>query len=269
MTIRPTTPRSVYAIKLGEFSHVAFSDRDAFARRGQWREFFHERIGRQFDQRIVFEIGCSDCAFLGGIAGKFSQTAFIGLDWKFKSLYDAAARVTALGLHNVALVRGRGQDISRLFAPCEVNEIWIFHPDPCHREIELKNRLIAEPFLMDAHQALKDRGSSLCLKTDHSGYYQWILSLLGLPQPARLAEPCSELRPRVRVKDLMKPHDLPSASESIAKRFVVRVNSADYWSDAAAVAQTSGRMFANEHTTYEERFTRKKLPIYYVELQRK
>src|SRR5215207_1385688 len=107
MTAPGKPPRSIYASKLGEYSQIAFADRDAFTRRDHWREFFAGRIGDRFDQRIVFEIGCSDAAFLSRIAEKYPSTAFIGLDWKFKSLYDAAARVTAQGLENVALVRGR------------------------------------------------------------------------------------------------------------------------------------------------------------------
>ncbi|MBC8108682.1 MAG: hypothetical protein H7Z14_19015 [Anaerolineae bacterium] len=269
MTAPAKTPRSIYANKLGEYPQIAFADRDAFAHRGRWREFFSDRIGRSFDRRIIFEIGCSDAAFLSRIAGKFPNASFVGLDWKFKSLYDAAARVTTLGLRNVALIRGRGQDIGKLFSPREVDEIWIFHPDPCDRDVELKNRLISEPFLLDAHHALRDRKSPLCLKTDHPGYYQWMLSLLGMPQPAWFAAPRTASAPRLRVNDLMKAEDHPSPSESIRKRFVARVNSADYWSDPAALSQTSYQMVAGERSTYEERFVRKRFPIYHVELQKK
>jgi tRNA G46 methylase TrmB len=269
MTTRPTAPRSIYAGRLGEFPQLAFADHEAFAHRDRWREFFGARIGNAFDQRIIFEIGCSDGDFLSRIAAKFPTTAFIGLDWKFKSLHDAAARVTAMGLQNVALIRGRGQDIGRLFALREVDEIWVFHPDPCDRDVEMKNRLIAEPFLFDAHQVLRDGTSHVCLKTDHPGYYQWTLSLLGLPQPESFGSPCAASAPRVRTKGLMKPKDLPPSSEAIRERFAVPITSADYWNDAAALAQTLTRDFAGERTVYEARFARKRFPIYYVELQKK
>ena len=101
--------RSVYAGKLREFSGVAFPDQEAFGQRGRWREFFRQRIGPAFDGRIIFEIGCSDAAFLSRIAARYPHTGFIGLDWKCRALYLGAQHVSGLGLENIALLRGRGQ----------------------------------------------------------------------------------------------------------------------------------------------------------------
>lgn len=237
MTAHPATPRSNHSRKLGEFAHLAFPDRDAFTHRGRWRELFKARIGKGFDGRIILEVGCADAAFLSRIAAKFPATAFVGLDWKFKSVYDAAARVTTLGLQNVLLIRGRGQDIARIFRAREIDEIWIFHPDPCDRDVELKNRLISEPFLIDAHATLKDRHTTLCLKTDHSGYYQHVLDLFASPTPT--------------------------------KHFKIKINSPDYWNDHAALSRTSTQRFWGERTTFEQRFIKKRCAIYYVEMEKK
>ncbi len=161
-------PRSIYAAKLGEYPDVASADDAAFARRGRWGDFFRGRIGSSYDGRIVLEIGCSDAALLARVAAKGPHTGFVGVDWKCKALYDGAARVANTGLRNVALLRGRGQDVRRMFADAEVDEIWVFHPDPCDRDVELKNRLIAEPFLVGAPAGLRD-GATLAVKTANSG----------------------------------------------------------------------------------------------------
>ncbi|MDB5320646.1 MAG: trmB [Phycisphaerales bacterium] len=236
MTPRPL-PRSAYANKLRDFPDFTFTDGDAFARRGQWRTIFQQRIGPAFDNRIILELGCADASLLTTVAAKHPTTAFIGLDWKCKPLYDAATRITTLNLSNIALLRSRAQDILQIFAEREVDEIWLFHPEPCHSEAELKNRLITEPFLNDVHQVLRDDRSTLSLKTDHPAYYQWVLSLFELPQ--------------------------------LRRSFQVAINSADYWNDSKAQSRTAARCFAGEVTTYEARFIKKRQPIYYFEIMKK
>jgi tRNA G46 methylase TrmB len=236
MTPRPL-PRSAYANKLRDFPDFTFTDGDAFIRRGQWHAFFEDRIGPSFDGRIIIELGCSDAALLTTVAAKYPTTAFIGLDWKCKPLHDAATRITTQNLRNIALLRARAQDILQIFAQREVDEIWLFHPDPCDSAIELKNRLIAEPFLNDVHRVLRDDHSTLSLKTDYAAYYQWVLSLFGLPR--------------------------------IRRSFKVAINSADYWNDPDAQSRTAARCFAGEVTTYEARFIKKRQPIYYFEIMKK
>src|SRR5690349_17617214 len=117
----PPPRRSVYADRLNDFADFTFVDAAAFTHRGHWADFFRPRIGPAFDGRIVFEIGCSDAAFLACIAAKKPNTAFVGLDWKYKALHDGAQRVATAKLPNVALLRARGQDVLKIFAPREVD----------------------------------------------------------------------------------------------------------------------------------------------------
>jgi tRNA (guanine-N7-)-methyltransferase len=228
-------PRSNYSHRLIEYPDLIFPDEQAFAHRAHWREFFHQRIGPAFNNQLIFEIGCNDATFLTTIAQKHPNTAFVGLDWKVRAIYDAATRVSALDLKNIALLRARAQDIAKIFGPNELNEIWIFHPDPCDREVELKNRLISEIFLLEAHRVLREANSRICLKTDHADYYEWTLKVLEIP--------------------------------AVRQAFDLTVSSSNYWSDEHARNQTAHRLFAGATTTFEDRFRRKKQPIYYVELR--
>ena len=160
--------RSAFADRLLEFPDFVFSDGREFLHRGRWREFFAARIGDSSDGRVIFEIGCNDAGLLAAVAAKYPTTAFIGIDWKARALHAAAERVAAAELRNVALLHGRAQDIRRLFADGELDEVWVFHPEPLDNPRELPNRLIAEPFLIDVHHTLRD-GGPLVLKTDHCG----------------------------------------------------------------------------------------------------
>ena len=223
--------RSVFADRLLDFRDFTFSDGAEFLRRGAWREFFASRIGGAFDGRVIFEIGCNDGALLGRVAARYPTTAFIGIDWKCRALHTAAERVAGAGLSNVALLHGRAQDIPRFFAGGELDEIWLFHPDPCDKPNELRNRLFAELFLLDAHRVLRD-GGSLVLKTDHPDYYQAALEVSG----------------------------------AVADQFNVPVASSDFWNDEGAQRATANRCFATESTFFETRYRKKRQPIHYLEL---
>jgi tRNA (guanine-N7-)-methyltransferase len=232
----PVGRRSVYADRLLEYREFAFSDDRTFSLRGRWREFFAPRIGASFDDRIVFEIGCNEATLLATVAARHPATAFVGIDWKYRALHTAAELVAAGGLKNVALLHGRAQEVRRIFADGEVDEVWVFHPEPCDKPKELPNRLIAEPFLRDVHAVTRE-GSRLILKTDHGGYYQWTLDLLARPE--------------------------------VSSRFELARLSPNFWHDDAVRTGTADRLFSEEATAYERRFVRKRKPIHYLELLRK
>ena len=230
-------PRSIYAARLSEFPEFTFADRAAFQFRGIWRDYFGRRMGSAFGGRIILDIGCFDAAFLSRIAAKHPTTAFIGLDWKCKAIYDGAKLVDSLGLNNIALLRGRGQDVSRMFAEGEVDEIWLFQPEPCDRDCDLKTRLITEPFLCTVHRVLRDSSSVLAFKTDDSGSYHWVNRVL-------------------------------VAAQQNGNHFDVACASMDYWNDPLALAHTACRFFTGEATAYENRFLKKRLPIHYLEMRK-
>jgi len=236
--------RSVYASRLSEFSDFTFADHAAFQFRGAWRDYFRRRIGPAFDGQIILEIGCFNAVYLSKIAAKYPTIAFIGLDWKCKPIYDGAQRVAGLGLNNVALLRARGQDLPRIFAESEVDEIWVFHPEPCDHDPKSQSCLIGDAFLGNAHQALRKTSSVLAFKTDRFDYYQWMLNLFEFREGA-------------------------DDRISVRNRFDIAFASPSYWQDPAAIRHTRSRCFWGEVTAYENRFLKKRLAIHYVELRKR
>ena len=83
-------PRSNYAHRLIEFPDLIFPDDQAFKQRSHWRDFFSPRIGPTYNRELIFEIGCNDATFLNTIAQKHPDTAFVGLDWKYRALHTGA-----------------------------------------------------------------------------------------------------------------------------------------------------------------------------------
>ncbi len=254
---------------------------DAFTiPQGGWREHFRSKIGERFQGRIVLEIGCFDAHFLARIASQHPQTGFVGIDWTIRSLQKGLQTIKAAGLRNIALCQSRGQEIQNLFAEGEVDEIWVFHPEPCVRIKERPNRLMCEQFLIAAHAVLRSseagRESALILKTDHPGYYQWTLGLFGEPEPQIFQQMRADRSMMgiaggsklPRRADWLAADDQPIVSDAIRERFAIRFHSADFWNDPQAITRVPQRDFANETTAYESRFVRKRQPIFYVEMQK-
>ncbi|MFT3789348.1 MAG: hypothetical protein QM770_24735 [Tepidisphaeraceae bacterium] len=268
--------RSRYATQLRAYATEVADVTSAIDRCDRWAGTFVDRMGQAFDGRITLEVGCFDAEFLCHVAAKHPTRAFIGLDWKCKPLLDGAMRIRSAGLANVLLLRGRAQDVRQYFGVGELNDAWLFHPDPCDRPVELKNRLFSEAWLLDLHTTLRDDASTLTLKTDHPGYYQWALALLGLPMPAWF-EPARQAHhsggrlegvPRIRAKDVVSADQLPPASRAACRAFEITMNSADFWEDAAALRQMLHEPFAGEATLFEQRFRAKRQPIYAMQLRR-
>jgi tRNA (guanine-N7-)-methyltransferase len=239
----PPLPRSVYAGRLSGFHDFAFADSAAFNVRGTWADFFRRRIGGKFDGRVIVEIGCYNAGYLSRIAAKYPNTAFIGMDWKCKAIYDGARAVTALELNNIALLRARAQDIARIFNDGEVEQMWVFFPDPCNAGVELTTRLIDRQFLIDSHRILRDTSSTLSFKSDDLPYYQWVHGLFG-------------------------GNELAGSGNSIRDRFEITCSSTNFWEDPSAQAHCLPKCFAGEMTTYEGRFVKKRLPIHFVDIRK-
>jgi tRNA (guanine-N7-)-methyltransferase len=261
--------RSVYADRLHAFPGLVFSDGAEFINRGRWREHFRERIGSTFDNQLILDIGCASGELLLKVAAKRPQTAFIGLDWKCRSLCHAAQRIAEVGIPNIALLHGRAQEIGAIVARRELSEIWLFHPEPCDTEKTLPHRLFDDTFLLEAHRALP-HGGRLMLKTDHAGYFQWALALLNQHEPELFEQVRQgrQMAARVRRSELVDPKKLPAASDVLSRRFQPTVISLDYWNDPVAGLATGAHAFADETSGYEARFKTKRWPIYYLELRK-
>ncbi|MBI3544107.1 MAG: hypothetical protein HY075_12625 [Deltaproteobacteria bacterium] len=256
-----------YAQRIGEFASFVFNEPD-IDRAGKWRDFFVARAGAD-PRRLICEVGCSNAFFLGDIAARNQNTGFVGIDWKFKIVYKGARRVESLGLKNVALLRCHAQLLTRIFGEGEVDELWVFFPDPWAKKPQLKHRLLQESFLGAAHRVLKP-GGRLYVKTDHPGYFQWLLALFGAEQPplpeysARNPAVRSYSARQVKVRRL-EDDNLPPPSDVVRRAFALERYSTDYWGGSFV---EPAAMFAGAKTLFEETFVKEGLPIYYLELAR-
>ncbi|MDE6756742.1 MAG: tRNA (guanosine(46)-N7)-methyltransferase TrmB, partial [Muribaculaceae bacterium] len=103
-----------------------------FPLRGKWhKEFFGN------DNPIVLELGCGKGEYTVGLARRYPDKNFIGVDIKGSRMWTGATQARSENLGNVAFLRTNIELIDRFFNEGEVSEIWITFPDP-HMKKERK-----------------------------------------------------------------------------------------------------------------------------------
>lgn len=151
-------------------------DAEGFPLRGQWhRDFFHN------DNPIVLELGCGKGEYTVGLARRFPELNFIGIDIKGARMWRGATAARDLGLKNVAFLRTHIELLDRFFAPDEVSRIWITFPDPQMKKT--RKRLTSTRFMDLYRRVLKD-GGEIHLKTDSPFLYLYtrdVVTLNALP----------------------------------------------------------------------------------------
>lgn len=179
---------------------------------------------------MVLDVGTYDALLLGSVAPEHPDTLFVGLDWKARPLYLAAERLREKGVENVRLLQASAQAIERMFGPGELDEIWVFHPEPFDNGKEKGQRLLTLAYVTALTRLLRP-GGSVVIKTDHPGY----------------------------ARDIAE----------VAKHFTVREHSSDLHRDEALLKRLRDRLFGATLTTFEARHRRRGNAIAYWELSGK
>ncbi len=98
---------------------------EGFPSKDRWREdFFHN------ENPIVLELGCGRGEYTVGLARRFPDRNFIGVDIKGARIWAGAKESMQSGMTNVAFLRTNIEILPQFFSSGEVSEIWITFPDP-------------------------------------------------------------------------------------------------------------------------------------------
>jgi tRNA (guanine-N7-)-methyltransferase len=163
--------------EIAELNHVlqpAFEE--VFNRKhplsGRWNsDFFGNK------NPVVLELGCGKGEYTVGLASRFPNKNFLGVDIKGARIWRGAIDSCALKLDNVGFLRTRIELIDSFFQQNEVEEIWITFPDPQLKKRRNKKRLTGSRFLNLYRNILIDNGI-VHLKTDNQTLFEYTLTLL-------------------------------------------------------------------------------------------
>ena len=146
-----------------------------FPRRGHWRELMPEAT------ELHLELGCGKGRFTVETAAQNPNVLHIAVERVPDAMVIAMERAAELGLTNVFFVDDDARRLPELFAPDEVDRIYINFCDPWPGHRHSKRRLTAVGFLELYRKVLKD-GGQIHFKTDNRDLYEW--SLFQFPKSA-------------------------------------------------------------------------------------
>lgn len=137
---------------------------ETFPLKGKWNTFFGN------DNPIVLELGCGRGEYTVGLAKRFAEKNYIGVDIKGARMWTGAKESHMAGMKNVAFLRTDIELISHFFAEGEVSEIWITFPDPQMKKV--RKRLTSTRF-MELYQGIMKNNGIIHLKTDSPFLYTY------------------------------------------------------------------------------------------------
>ena len=149
-------------------------EEDAPAYRGKWRSLFLQKQ----DAPLHLEIGIGRGRFILNSSLAQPDICFLGLELRAEMVMQAIERVKELP-SNLYLLQLNAQLLPDLFAPGEIDVIYINFPDPWPKNKHAKRRLTSPEFLRVYHQILSNYGE-IRFKTDNSDLFEW--SLLNFEQ---------------------------------------------------------------------------------------
>ena len=155
----------------GECAAWSYDEEKAPTFKGQWRS---AAFGVAEDAPLDLEIGTGNGLHFANRALKFPKRNIVGLELKYKPLIQSIRRALRNDSKNARMARYNAYIIDEIFAPEEINDIFIFFPDPWEKTRHHKHRMIQDRSLQVFYD-LQKPGSYLWFKTDSRDYFDWAL----------------------------------------------------------------------------------------------
>lgn len=141
-----------------------------FEMRGKWNElFFHN------DNPIVLELGCGKGEYAVGLARRYPNKNFIGVDIKGARMWSGASQAKEEGIDNVAFLRTHIELITHFFAPGEVSEIWITFPDP---QMKKTRKRLTSTRMLELYRRILVENGIIHLKSDSPFLYTYTRAMV-------------------------------------------------------------------------------------------
>ena len=139
--------------------------------RGRWREALPGFSA------LYVELGCGKGRFTAGSAEALPDALLLAIEKVPDAMIIAMERVKEQGLPNVRFMDIDAAKLPEIFAPGEIDRIYINFCDPWPKSRDAKLRLTAPGFLRLYADALKE-GGQIHFKTDNTPLFDWSIGVL-------------------------------------------------------------------------------------------
>lgn len=155
----------------GEYSPWSYDEERAPQFKGKWRS---EAFKVSENVPLDLEIGTGNGLHFAHHAHKHPERCLLGLELRYKPLIQTIRRALKNNSVNARIARYNAYLLNELFVPGEVDDVYIFFPDPWEKLRQQKHRLISDVFLVQLFE-MQRPGSKLIFKTDSRDYFDWSL----------------------------------------------------------------------------------------------
>jgi len=142
------------------------------ALKGKWKKNFFKN-----ENPIILELGCGKGEYTVGLAEKYPDINYIGIDVKGARMWRGCKTSQEKKLKNVAFIRTKVELIKYFFDKNEISEIWLTFPDPQPKKYKARKRLTSPRFLEIYNTILSPEGI-IHLKTDNTGLFDYTLDVI-------------------------------------------------------------------------------------------
>ncbi|MHC9532458.1 tRNA (guanosine(46)-N7)-methyltransferase TrmB [Dellaglioa sp. L3N] len=136
--------------------------------KGNWQSRFEK------DQPLFIEIGMGKGGFIMGMARKFPEYNFIGIELQTTIAAITLKKQVEAQIPNLQLILGNGDSVTEFFDDNEVDGIYLNFSDPWPKTRQAKRRLTHSSFLKGYEKVMKNEGH-LEFKTDNRGLFEYSL----------------------------------------------------------------------------------------------
>ena len=156
-----------------EIAESPYVVQDPQSLKGEWHRFFGN------DNPIRIEVGMGKGKFIMELAGRHPDVNFIGIERYPSVLLRALKKRGELELPNIYFLCVDARELSDIFAPGEVDRIYLNFSDPWPKDRHAKRRLTSPDF-MRVYDAVLARDGRLEFKTDNQELFTY--SLRSIPE---------------------------------------------------------------------------------------
>lgn len=112
---------------------------------------------------LVLELGCGRGEYAVALGKKNPGRNYIGIDIKGSRMWTGATLALEDRLDNVAFLRAEIENIGKLFAPDEVDELWLTFSDP---QMKRASKRMTSTFFLERYRRFLKDGGIINVKTD-------------------------------------------------------------------------------------------------------
>jgi tRNA (guanine-N7-)-methyltransferase len=158
--------RNLKARPLVESHALVVTEQTALSLAGRWRGCFAA------DKPLHIEIGMGQGRYLNAAALSHPEHNYLGLEKRAEPLMWLLKQMQEPHPANLRILCAEAALLPEIFAPGEVDTLYLLFPDPWPKIRHAKRRLTS-PAFVEVYQCILKPAGRLIFKTDGAAFYHW------------------------------------------------------------------------------------------------